>query len=131
MEVAVKLKPHGGTTATTRVVDFTVPEDFPTGPAFLLVGASGGLNTPAPPSQQFAQLVAQLGTPPTVGSLDAEIDQFEHSGKNTEVLVELVPEPVLIAAGSNANPGFDTQAGTSIPTDWVVLGRFQIPMTVK
>ena len=131
MEVAVKLKPHGGTTATTRVVDFTVPNDFPTGPAFLLVGASGGLNTPAPPSQQFAQLVAQLGTPPTVGSLDAEIDQFEHSGKNTEVLVELVPEPVLIAAGSNANPGFDTQAGTSIPTDWVVLGRFQIPMMVK
>lgn len=131
VEVALKLRPYGGTTPFSRVVEFTVPDDFPTGPAFLLVGASGGLNTPAPPSQQFAQLAATVGAPPAAGSLDAAIDQFEHSGKNTEVLIELVPESVLIAAGSNANPGFDVPAGTSIPTEWVVLGRFQIPVTVK
>jgi SpoIVB peptidase S55 len=129
--VALRLRPSGATTTLGRVVEFTVPEDFPAGQAFLLVGSAGGLNAPAPPSQLFTQLVATLGSPPSVGSLDAAIEQFEHSGKNTEVLVELVPESVLVAAGSNANPGFDTQAGTSLPTEWVVLGRFQIPMVVK
>ncbi len=131
VDVALGLRPYGATATLVRVVEFTVPDDFPTGRAFLLVGSAGALNTPAPPSDQFTQLVATEGSPPTVGSLDAAINQFEHSGKNTEVLVELVPEAVLIAAGNNANPAFETQAGTSVPTEYVVLGRFQIPMTVK
>jgi hypothetical protein len=33
--------------------------------------------------------------------------------------------------GGNANPGFQSQAGTSVATDAVVLGRFQIPIVVK
>ena len=59
------------------------------------------------------------------------MDQFEHLGKNTEVLVTLVPAPVLQAVGGNANPAFESAAGTSFSTEWVVLGRFQIPMVVE
>lgn len=131
LEVTVGLRPFGGASPFTRVVEFAIPPDFPPGPAFLLVGAAGAPSNPAPPSQLFDQLVLTEGTPPAAASLDAAIDGFEHSGKNTEVLVELVPDSVLTAAGSNANPGFDASAGTSIPTEWVVLGRFQIPIMVK
>jgi len=42
-----------------------------------------------------------------------------------------VPEAVLAAVGSNANPDIETPAGTTVPTQWVVLGKFQIPMTVR
>jgi hypothetical protein len=38
---------------------------------------------------------------------------------------------VLQAVGGNANPAFEAAAGTSFSTDWVVLGRFQIPMVVE
>lgn len=133
LTVAVSVAPYGDAAKLSREVTVTVPRDFPAGPAFLLVGTAGALNNAngAPPAQQFQQLVQLEGTPPVAGSLNEAIDQFEHSGKNTELLVELVPEAVLTAAGSNANPGVESVAGTTIPTDWVVLGRFQIPMTVK
>jgi hypothetical protein len=65
-----------------------------------------------------------------IQSLEDAVDQFEHANKNTEVLVELVPSAVLTAVGSNANPAFESPAGTSVETTSVVLGRFQIPMTV-
>ncbi len=130
VRVAVSVRPYGGSAKVSREVDFTVPRDFPTGAAFLLVGA-GSLGNPMPPGQLFQELVLQEGTPPAAGSLEEAIDQFEHAAKKTEVTVELVPEAVLTAVGSNANPGFEVSAGASVPTDWVVLGRFQIPMTVK
>lgn len=131
LRVRVDIRPYGGGPVHSRTVEFSVPVDFPVGPAFLLVGTAGALNDSTPPDQKFQQLVAQERTPPAVGSLDEAIDQFEHAGKNTEVMVELVPEAVLVAAGSNANPGFEAPAGTSFETPWVVLGRFQIPVTVK
>jgi hypothetical protein len=131
--VRVAVQPYGETERLSHDVEFTVPKDFPVGPAFLLVGTAGSLNsaTPLPPDQEFQQLVQQEGTPLGTSSLKEAIDQFERQGKNTEVDVELVPEAVLTAVGSNANPGFESPAGVSIPAEWVVLGRFQIPMTVK
>ena len=114
-----------------RTVRFSVPRNFPPGPAFLLVGSAGGINDPTPLDQKFQTLVALQGT--TVGaasSLTEAVDQFEDLGKNTEILVTLVPAPVMQALGLNANPAF-IPAGTVLPTDWVVLGRFQIPMVVK
>ncbi len=133
VRVAVRVRPYEQPAEVSRQVEFTVPRDFPVGPAFLLVGTAGWLNAsnPLPPDQQFQQLVQQEGTPPGTRSLEETIDRFEHDGKNTDVIVELVPEAVLTAVGSNANPGFEAPAGTSIPSEWVVLGRFQIPMTVK
>lgn len=133
IRVRVAVQPYGESERLSRDVEFTVPRDFPVGPAFLLVGTAGSLNsaTPLPPDQQFQQLVQQEGTPLGTSSLKEAIEQFEERGKNTEVDVDLVPEAVLTAVGSNANPGFESPAGVSIPAQWVVLGRFQIPMTVK
>lgn len=133
VRVAVALQPYGDGERIDRVVQFAVPATFPSGPAFLLVGTAGTLNNAngASPADQFQALVQQEGTPLGTASLKEAIDDFENTGKNTEILVELVPEGVLTAVGNNANPGFELPAGTSVPTPWVVLGKFKIPMTVR
>lgn len=133
VKVAVSVKPFGAAKEQTKDVEFTVPKDFPPGPSFLLVGTAGVLSSPVtlPPDQQFQQLVLLQGTPPASRSLEEMVDEFENGSKNTDLIVELVPEAVLAAVTSNANPGIQAPAGTSVPTPWVVLGRFQIPMTVK
>jgi SpoIVB peptidase S55 len=133
LQVRVALFPYGGRTARARTVQFTVPRDFPPGPAFLIVGSAGALNdVPLPTDQKFQLLVSQQGVPPnTAESLDDAVDQFEGFGKNTEVAVYLVPSPVLQAVGGNANPGSGASAGTFLSTDAVVLGKFQIPLVVK
>jgi hypothetical protein len=132
VQVEIGLWPYGDASQVDRVVQFTVPPDFPSGPAFLLVGTSGGLNDPTPSAQKFQVLTELQGSPQGgAASLDDAVDQFEHFGKNTVVLVNLVPAPVLEALGVNANPSFESRAGTSFRTDRVVLGRFRIPMVVK
>jgi hypothetical protein len=133
LEVRVALFPYGGKAARARTVQFTVPRDFPPGPAFLIVGSAGALSdVPLPTDQKFQLLVAQQGMPQnTAESLDDAVDQFEGLGKNTEVAVYLVPSPVLQAVGGNANPGSGASAGTFLATDSVVLGKFQIPLVVK
>jgi hypothetical protein len=131
LTVQIGLWPYNGTARVDRTVRFTVPRNFPPGPAFLLVGSAGGINDPTPLDQKFQTLVALQGTPVgAASSLTEAVDQFEDLGKNTEILVTLVPAPVMQALGLNANPAF-VPAGTVLPTDWVVLGRFQIPMVVK
>src|SRR5579872_494146 len=129
VRVGVALRPYGDGDQVSQVIQFVVPQSFPSGPAFLLVGTAGTLNNAngASPADEFQALVQQEGTPSGAASLGEAIDEFQHVGKNTEVLVELVPEGVLTAVGNNANPGFDVPAGTTMPTPWIVLGKFQIP----
>ena len=133
LQVKLGLFPYGGKAARSRTVQFTVPRDFPPGPAFLVVGSAGVVNdVPLPTDQKFQLLVAQQAFPPNnAESLDDAIDQFEGFGKNTDVAVYLVPSPVLQAVGGNANPGSGASAGTFLATDAVVLGKFQIPIVVK
>jgi hypothetical protein len=133
LRVAVAVRPYGDGEEASQILQFAVPENFPSGPAFLLVGTAGTLNNAngASPADQFQALVQQEATPLGTASLAEAIDQFENEGKNTDLLVELVPEGVLTAVGNNANPGFELPAGTTEPTPWVVLGKFQIPVTVR
>ncbi|HKX19609.1 MAG TPA: hypothetical protein VJT33_16535, partial [bacterium] len=131
VHVDVRVRPFGGGQAASKTITFTVPKDFPEGPAFLLVGTAGALNDSSSPADKFAALVAAESTPSGAESLASAIDQFENEGKNTDLIIQLVPEAVLTAVGANANPSFESPAGTTLETDWVVLGKYQIPMTVK
>jgi hypothetical protein len=131
VQVEVRVRPFGGGEPESRTVTFTVPKDFPEGPAFLLVGTAGELNDSSSPSDKFQALVGLEATPTGAESLESAIDQFENQGKNTDLIIQLVPESVLTAVGANANPSFESPAGTTLETDWVVLGKYQIPMTVK
>lgn len=131
IQVAVHVRPFAGGEPESKTVTFTVPKDFPEGPAFLLVGTIGALNDSSAPADKFQALVAAESTPSGAESLASAIDQFENDGKNTDLIIQLVPESVLTAVGANANPSFESPAGTTLETDWVVLGKYQIPMTVK
>jgi SpoIVB peptidase S55 len=131
VQVEVRVRPFGGGQAAARTIAFTVPKDFPEGPAFLLVGTAGSLNDSSSPADKFQALVAAESTPSGAESLESAVDQFENAGKNTDLIIQLVPEAVLTAVGANANPSFESPAGTTLETDWVVLGKYQIPMTVK
>jgi SpoIVB peptidase S55 len=131
VQVEVRIRPFGGGEPQARTLSFTVPRDFPEGAAFLLVGTSGALNDATSPAEKFQSLVAAEPTPSGAESLASAIEQFENEGKNTDLIVQLVPQAVLTAVGANANPSFESPAGTTVETDWVVLGKYQIPMTVK
>jgi SpoIVB peptidase S55 len=131
VQVQVRVRPYGEDDPQSRTITFTVPRDFPEGPAFLLVGTAGAINDSTTPQQKFQTLVAGESTPTGASSLASAIEEFQSEDKNTDVIVQLVPESVLKAVGANANPSFEQAAGTTIETDWVVLGKFQIPMTVK
>jgi hypothetical protein len=131
VQVQLRIRPFGQDDAQSKTITFTVPKDFPEGPAFLLVGTAGALNDSSSPQDKFQALVASEATPSGAESLATAVAQFENENKNTEVIVQLVPESVLKAVGANANPGFESSAGTTVETDWVVLGKYQVPMTVK
>jgi SpoIVB peptidase S55 len=131
VQVEVRVRPFGGGGPEARTITFTVPKDFPEGPAFLLVGTAGSLNDSSSPAAKFQALVAAESTPSGAESLASAVDQFQNQGKNTDLIIQLVPESVLTAVGANANPSFESPAGTTLETDWVVLGKYQIPMTVK
>jgi len=131
VQVQVRIRPFGEDEPQSRTIAFTVPKEFPEGPAFLLVGTAGAINDSSSPQAKFQALVAAQGTPGGAESLASAVEQFENEGKNTDVIVQLVPESVLTAVGANANPSFELLAGTAIATDWVVLGKYQIPMMVK
>jgi SpoIVB peptidase S55 len=131
VQVLVRIRPFGEDDPQSRTITFTVPHDFPEGPAFLLVGTAGALNDSSSPQDKFQTLVAGESSPNGASSLVSAIDDFENEDKNTDVIVQLVPESVLTAVGANANPSFESAAGTTVETGWVVLGKFQIPMTVK
>lgn len=130
VQVQVRVRPFGESDPQSKTIAFTIPKDFPQGPAFLLVGTAGSLNDSSSPGDKFQALVAAEATPSGAESLASTIAQFQNEGKNTDVIVQLVPESVLKAVGANANPSFESMAGTTVETDWVVLGKYQIPMTV-
>jgi hypothetical protein len=131
VQVQVRIRPFGEDEPQSRTIAFTVPKEFPEGPAFLLVGTAGAINDSSSPQDKFQALVAAEANPGGAESLASAVEQFEDEGKNTDVIVQLVPESVLKAVGANANPSFESLAGTAVETDWVVLGKYQIPMTVK
>lgn len=131
LAVEVRIRPFGDGEPQARTIAFTVPKDFPEGPAFLLVGTAGAINDSTSAGDKFQALVAAESSPTGDDSLDSAIETFENEDKNTDVLVQLVPEAVLRAVGANANPSFESPAGVALATDWVVLGKYQIPMTVK
>src|SRR5205807_1640576 len=64
VRVGLRLWPYGGSAPVDRTVQVMVPDDFPPGPAFLVVGSGGGLNDPTPVQQKFQTLVGFQASPP-------------------------------------------------------------------
>lgn len=129
VRVRVTLQPYLGDSPITRMIDVPVPPDFPRGPAYVQV-RSGGFTVPGVPAE--AQLSQALGAEPEpwgVDSLDTALRLFQNIGKNTHILVRILP------FGLPSTPldftRFDVPAGRTVQTDWVIQGAERIPIVIR
>lgn len=119
----VTLRPFQGA-PVTRVVTMTVPPEFPSGPATLLIRAGG---RPVPEQGLPALLLAE---PPDALAASAtdQLAAFADRDRNTDLIVELVPGA---ARFPDAGGGAIRTVRVRVATDWVVRGRVQLPVTVE
>jgi SpoIVB peptidase S55 len=107
--------------AVTREIAFAVPPDFPEGPATIVVRAGSGAPVSGPTAPPT------FGASPTIiRNLSDAISAFESGEKNTDVVVDVIsaaPRP----AGSPAVP---PRVSARWTTQWVLVGRFQAPVTI-
>lgn len=130
LRVRLNVRPFQEETINSRVIDVSVPRNFPRGPAVLVVG-SAGPDIPVEFSleDRVLQFLLREPSPSPVDSIDDAITLFEDFGKNTDVLIRLVPFG-LPSDGAEFLK-FDVFAGRIIRTDWVIQGEIQIPVLVR
>lgn len=109
-----------------RSIDIPVPRNFPRGPAVLLIRSAG---TESPQELPLEQRLLREPQPSLVDTLDDAISVFEDFGKNSDILVQLVP--FGLPADGPEFLKFDVFAGRIIRTDWVVQGSQEIPILVR
>lgn len=121
--VRITLRPFQGE-PVVREVDLAVPEQFPTGPATVLVRAGG---RPVPegglPAALLSEPVEIAGT-----SAAEQLAAFADRDRNTDVVVELVPGPARFPDGTGGVAS--RTAKVRVPTPWVVRGRVQLATAV-
>ena len=123
-EVAVRitLRPYQGT-PVTRLVTVAVPQDFPAGPATLLIRAGG---RPVP-EQGLPALLTAEPVDASAASVAGQLAAFSDRDRNTDLVVELVPGA---ARFPDATGGALRTVRVRVATEWVVRGRIQLPITV-
>jgi len=126
LRVRLQIRPFQEAAALSRVIDVAIPRNFPRGPAVLLVGSAG---TESPADVTLEQRLLREPEPSPVDSLDDAIQLFEDFGKNTDVLIRLVP--FGLPADGPEFLKFDVFAGRIIRTEWVVQGSIEIPILVR
>jgi hypothetical protein len=127
LSVRVTIRPFRGQ-PQAKDVTLNVPEDFPPGPAVLVVRAGG---TALPPSSVPGAAVsaASASVQDAPRSLTEAVTAFEQGEKNTDVVLELVGSPQRSPA--QAAPATTPRATGMETTPWVLRGRFQAPVTIE
>jgi len=134
LHVKVTLRPFRGS-PQTKVVALTVPADFPSGPALLVVRAGGALPQLSPLLSIILPAATSQGTTQGTTSprtLPEAIKTFEQGEKNTDVVVELTggaqrpPSAATSGTSGVVAPPLSTET-----TPWVLRGRFQAPIMVE
>lgn len=131
LRVRISVRPYQEEPLLSRVIDVTVPRNFPRGPAILSIGPLPAALGPEDPllENQFVRTLLSEPEPSPVDNLDDAIDLFEDFGKNTDILIRIVPFG-LPTEGSDFIR-FDVFAGRAIRTDWVIQGLIQIPILIR
>jgi hypothetical protein len=115
---------------SSRVIDIAVPRNFPRGPAVLVISSAGPqITIEFPLEEAVTQFLLREPEPSPVDSLVGAIELFEDFGKNTDVLLRLVPFGLPAEGGEFLK--FDVFAGRIVRTDWVIQGSMQIPILVR
>ena len=126
LRVRLQIRPFQEESVTSRVIDVAVPRNFPRGPAVLIVGSAG---TEGPQDVPIESRLLREPEPSPVDTLEDAIRLFEDFGKNTDVLIRLVP--FGLPADGPEFLKFDVFAGRIIRTEWVVQGSHEIPILVR
>jgi hypothetical protein len=132
LRVRLRLRPFQAAEPTTQTVDIEIPRNFPRGPALLVVGSAGIQRDDTPPAALLAQKLES--EPPAAGfrSLREALEFFEDFGRNTDVLLQLIP----VGVPPSDDPQrrfiyFDEFAGRVVRTQWVVKGEQVVPIVVE
>ena len=130
LRVRLNVRPFQEEVVNSRVIDVAVPRNFPRGPAVLVVGSAGPqITVEFPLEERVLQFLLREPSPSPVDALEDAITLFEDFGKNTDVLIRVVPFG-LPSDGAEFLK-FDVFAGRIIRTDWVIQGETQIPILVR
>lgn len=131
LRVRLAVRPYQEEPLLSRVIDVTIPRNFPRGPAILSIGPLPAALGPEDVllENQFVRALFSEPEPSPVDNLDDAIDLFEDFGKNTDILIRVVPFG-LPTEGSDFIR-FDVFAGRAIRTDWVIQGLVQIPILIR
>ncbi len=132
LRVRLQLRPFQGGELVSRLVEIEIPRNFPRGPALLVVGSAGIQRENVPPA---ALLASKMGAEPpavTFRDLREALQFFEEFGRNTDVLLQLVP----VGVPPSDDPQkrfiyFDEFAGRLVRTQWVVKGEQVVPIVVE
>jgi len=126
LRVRLQIRPFQEESVASRVIDVAVPRNFPRGPAVLLVGSAGAAS---PQDVPIESRLLREPEPSPVDTLEDAIRLFEDFGKNTDILIRLVP--FGLPADGPEFLKFDVFAGRIIRTDWVVQGAHELPILVR
>jgi hypothetical protein len=131
LRVRLAVRPYQEEPLLSRVIDVPIPRNYPRGPAILSIGplaAAFGGEDPLL-ENQFVRALLSEPQPSPVDNLEDAIDIFEDFGKNTDILIRVIPFG-LPTEGSDF-VRFDVFAGRAIRTDWVIQGLIQIPILIR
>ena len=129
LRVRVRLQPYLAERPVTRVIEVPVPADFPRGPAVVVV-RSAGVDEPGVPVE--ARLSGALQAEPVpwgVSSLDDALRLFAEFGRNTDILVRILP--FGLPATQLEFTKFDVPAARTDRTEWVIQGSESIPILIR
>ncbi len=130
LRVRLMVRPFQEEAVTSRVIDLTVPRNFPRGPAVLVIRSAGPeIPVEFPLEQRVTQFLLREPEPSQGENLDQAIELYEDFGKNTDVLIRLLPFGLPADGGEFVK--FDVFAGRIVRTDWVIQGSMSIPILVR
>jgi hypothetical protein len=131
LRVRLAVRPYQDEPLLSRVIDVPIPRNYPRGPAILIIGPLPTALGPEEPSleNRFVRALLSEPEPSPVDNLDEAIDIFEDFGKNTDILIRVIPFG-LPTEGSDFVK-FDVFAGRALRTEWVMQGVVQIPILIR
>lgn len=116
--------------AAPHTFELPVPRNYPRGPAVLAIGSAGRSTASIDPqAPRMAQFLQQEPGPSPAATLQDAIQLFETYGKNTDILLQIVPFGLPPTGAEFLK--FDITASDVVHTDWVVQGDFLIPVLIR
>jgi len=132
LRVRLRLRPYQEDEHLSRVVEIDIPKNFPKGPAVLVVGSAGSSRDLADPASMLISRMTSEPPPTRLDNLEQEIEFFEKFGRNTDVLLQLIPAGVPPSDDPTKRfIYFDEFASQLFPTNWVIRGEVVIPIVVE